>query len=508
MNTINKYIGLTLLVSGLLFSSCSESFLETTPASELNLDEYYITDGDFTKAITSVYHKCQDRIVQSMQYSLPLSDEAHAGGGGPSDFGDLQRLNIYNIDPSANGGWWSGCYEGIYRSNMILQKLDEPNSTSEAVGRQIRGEAHFMRALFYTYLYTMYGGVVIMDHPLTPSEYYEQVRSTADETYRFILEDVSKAIEFLPLTVPDEQKGRVTRDAAYMVKARAVLQANDESRMDEIADDMIAIIESGRYELYHDFKELWLREGEFTKENIWEIVNTSKANWGDWGNQMGGEGHSTVRQQGARGLYDPRGILDEGWGSCNPTVWLVSQFDKEKDTRYEGTFVDYEKLKEEVPGFRVADASGWYMYTGYGGWKYHPKTGYSSTVGVRELNYEMNHRQFRYAEVLMIAAEAVARGNKHDISKAQSYLDEIRRRAFKDNFVQKPITKANWKEVIIEERCLEFALEGFRYWDLMRLDLGDQYLSPLGWKPFHKYMPIPQATIDNTKGMIEQNPGY
>ncbi len=511
MNTIKKYISL-FAVACLLFSSC-DSFLETTPASQVNEDEFYKTDADFLMAITSVYHKCQDRIVQSMQYTLPLSDEAHAGGGGPSDFGDLQRLEIYNIDPSANGGWWSGCYEGIYRSNKILEKLDEPNSTSEAVARQIRGEAYFMRALFYTHLYTMYGGVVVMDHSLTPSEYYEQERATDAETYQFILADVAKAVEYLPIEVPDDQKGRVTRDAAYMVKARAVLQANDESRMDEIADDMIAMIESGRYELYPDFRGLWLREAEFSKEMIWEIVNTSKVAWGDWGNQMGGEGHSTVRQQGARGLYDPRStddgvVLEEGWGSCNPTVWLAEQFDKVNDTRYEGTLVDYEKLKVEIPGFRVADASGWYMYSGYGGWKYHPKKGYSSDTGVRELNYEMNHRQFRYAEALMIAAEAIARGSKHDISKAQNYLDQIRKRAFKDNFVQRVITKANWKEVIIEERNLEFALEGFRYWDLMRLDLGDKYLTALGWKPFHKYMPIPQSTIDNTKGKVVQNPGY
>lgn len=507
MNTIKKSIGIIAL-SGLLFSSCADSFLETTPASALNEDEFYQTDDDFNMAITSVYHKCQDRIVQALQYTLPLSDEAHAGGGGPSDFSDLQRLEIYNIDASANGGWWSGCYEGIFRSNVILQKLDLPNKTSAEVSKQVRGEAYFMRALYYTYLYTMYGGVVLMDHPLTPAEYYTQVRATDQETYDFILADIVKAVENLPATVPDNQKGRVTKDAAYIVKARLVLQANDESRIDEIAGDMIAMIESGKYELYGDFKDMWLREGEFCKENIWEIVNTSKANWGDWGNQMGGEGHSIVRQQGARGLYDPRGILDEGWGSCNPTLWLAAQFDKVNDTRYEGTLVDYELLKAEVPGFKVSDASGWYMYTGFGGWKYHPKTGYSSATGVRELNYEMNHRQFRYAETLMIAAEAIARGNKYDISKAQDYLDQIRKRAFKDKFVQRVINKSNWKQVIIEERNLEFALEGFRYWDLMRLDLGEQYLGTLGWKPFHKHMPIPQATIDNTSGMIKQNEGY
>lgn len=506
MKTIRSYA--LLAASGLLLASCSASFLETTPASQVNEEEFYKTDADFLKAITSVYHQCQDRIVQNMQYTLPLSDEAHAGGGGPTDFGDLQRLEIYNIDANANGGWWGGCYTGIYRSNIILQKLDLPNSASEAVARQIRGEAHFMRALFYQCLYQMYGGVVLIDHPLVPSEYFEQTRATEQKTYEFILADLAKAIELLPVTVDNANKGRVTRDAALMIKARLVFQANDESKMDETATDMVEMIESKRYELYPDFKELWLREGEFCKENIWEIVNTSKAAWGNWGNQMGGEGHSTVRQQGGRGLKDPRGILDDGWGSCNPTKWLADQFDKVNDTRYEGTLVDYEKLKAEISGFEVSDPSGWYMYSGYGGWKYHPKTGYSSTSGVRELNYEMNHRYIRYAETLMIAAEAIARGSKYDISQAQGYLDQIRKRAFGTNFVQRAISKENWKQVIIEERNLEFALEGFRYWDLMRLGLGEQYLGALGWKPFHKYMPIPQGTINNTDGKIVQNDGY
>lgn len=505
MNKIKIY---ALAAFGLMLASCSASFLETTPASQVNEEDFYKTDDDFLKAICAVYHQCQDRIVQNMQYTLPLSDEAHAGGGSPTDFGDLQRLEIYNIDANANGGWWSGCYTGIYRANIVLQKLDLPNEASEAVARQIRGEAHFMRALFFQCLHQMYGGVVLIDHPLTPSEYFEQTRATEQATYEFILADLAKAVEYLPTTVDASNLGRVTKDAALMIKARLVLQANDQSKMDEVATDMVGMIESGRYELYPDFRQMWLREGEFSRESIWDIVNTSKAVWGNWGNQMGGEGHSTVRQQGGRGLQDPRGILDDGWGSCNPTKWLADQFDKVNDTRYEGTLVDYEKLKTEVEGFRVSDPSGWYMYSGFGGWKYHPKTGYSSVGGVRELNYEMNHRYIRFAETLMIAAETIARGSKYDIAKAQEYLDLIRKRAFGDKFVQRPITKENWKQVIIEERNLEFALEGFRYWDLMRLDLGEQYLGSLGWKPFHKYMPIPQATINNTDGKIAQNDGY
>lgn len=506
MNKMKIYALIAIL--GLGFASCSDSFLETKPSSALGEDESYKTDKDFTMAITSVYHMCQDRIVQNMLYTLTLSDEAHAGGGSPTDFGDLQRLEIYNIDAWANGGWWSGCYNGIYRANKILQKLDGPNNASKAVADRIRGEALFMRALFYQCLYTMYGGVVIIDHPFTPSEYYGQTRATEKATYDFILGDIEKALMLLPETVPDNEKGRVTKDAMLMIKARLVLQANDETKMDEVADDMISIINTHRYELYPDFKELWLKEGEFCKENIWEIVNSNKAEWGSWSNQMGGEGHATVRQMGGRGVRDPRGILEEGWGACNPTKWLVDQFDKTNDTRYEGTLVDYAKLKAEVPGFQVADASGWYMYSGFSGWKYHPKVGYSSKVGVRELNYDMNHRYIRYAETLMIAAEAIARGTKHDISKAQDYLDQIRKRAFKTNFVRREITKANWKQVIIEERNLEFALEGFRYWDLMRLDLGKQYLGATKWLPFHRHMPIPQGTIDNTNKMIEQNEGY
>ena len=114
----------------------------------------------------------------------------------------------------------------------------------------------------------------------------------------------------------------------------------------------------------------------------------------------------------------------------------------------------------------------------------------------------------RYGEVLLIAAEAIARGSRHNISLAQGYLDDLRKRAFKENFEQIVITKSNWRDVIIKERCLELALEGFRYWDLMRLDLGYQYLTSIGWRSHHRYMPIPQETIDNSFGSVKQNAGY
>ncbi|MCD8081020.1 MAG: RagB/SusD family nutrient uptake outer membrane protein [Bacteroides sp.] len=505
---MKKIVSIVTCAVWLIASSCSDSFLQSNPNSAINESEFYQTDDDFFKAIVSVYHTCQDVVVQTLQYTLPLSDEAHAGGGSSSDFADLQRLNLYNITATGNAGWWSGMYQGIYKVNTILSRLDDAPRTTEAHSLRIRGEAHFMRALFYYYLYTMYGGVVLIDHPLAPSEYFDQERATAEATYRFILEDVNRAIEYLPAEIADSEKGRVGKDAAWLLKARTVLMGNDESLMDEIATEMKGIIDSGRYELYDDFETMWLREGEFCRENLWEIVNSKGAHSSDWDNQMAGEGNPIPRLQGARGLVDPRGILESGWGSCNPSLWLAEQYDKEHDTRYPGTLIDYEKLMEEVEGFRVSNTSGWYMYTGYGGAKYHARAGYSSDNGVRELNYEMNFRQMRYAEVLLVAAEAIARGSKYDISLAQEYYDQVRIRAYKEHHVQKPFTRENWKQRIIEERCLELALEGFRYWDLMRLDLGDQYLKDLGWKPFNRYMPIPQSTIDTTNGKIRQNDEY
>ena len=499
---------ISMIAGALLLGSCSDSFLDSTPSTTINESETYQTNKDFFTAIASVYNASQTFVVQSLLETLTLSDESHAGGGGPTDFAHLQKMELYNVDAATTFGWWDRMYASIYKANVILDKIEKPNKATPEFADRIKGEALFMRALFYYHLYQMYGEVAIIDHPLAVSEYYNQVKSSEEDVYKFMMSDIKQAIELLPATVADKELGRVTKDAASVLKARIVLMANDESMMDEIATDMINIVNSNRYQLYDNFRDMWLREGEFCSESIWEIVFSSESNWSDWGNLFGGEGNPLAIQVGYRVGGYAYGIMASGWGAANPTKWLAGQFDKEKDTRFHGSLVDCNEMYSFVPNFEELISAAWYNYSGYAHWKYNPKTGYTSETGVPELNYNINHRAMRYAEVLLIGAEAIARGNNHSISIAQDYLDQIRIRAFKDNFAQVLITKANWKDVIINERCLELALEGFRYWDLMRLGLGEKYLSHLGWQPKNKYMPIPQETVDNSFGSIKQNPNY
>ena len=507
---MKKYTYIALIIFGLFAGACSDSFLDTTSSTTVSEEDSYKTDKDFISAIVGVYNNCQLHIVQGLLETLTLSDEAHAGGGGPTDFAHLQQMELFNVDAATTFGWWERMYGGIYKANIILQKLEGSHDATPDLANRIKGEAYFMRALFYYHLFQMYGELVIVDHPLMVDEYYNQTKASTDEVYKFMLADIKEAIDLLPNSVEEKEMGRVTKDAAYVLKARIVLMANDESKMDEIATDMKTIIDSKRYSLVDNFQWMWLREGEFCSESIWEIVFSSKSNWGTWNNLFGGEGNPLVIQVGYRVGEYALPPLASGWGAANPTAWLANQFDRVNDTRFAGTLIDCNALYASIgiPNFAEMIAPHWYNYSGYAHWKYNPKDGYTSETGIPELNYDINHRAMRYAEVLLIAAEATARGNKYPIALAQDYLDEIRKRAFKDNFVQIPITKANWKEVIINERCLELALEGFRYWDLMRLDLGEQYLSHIRWQPKHRYMPIPQETIDKSFGSIKQNPNY
>lgn len=518
INNMKRILFLSMIA--LLFASC-DKFLESYPKTQLNDGEFYNTQEGVMMGLYGVMNTLNNDLMTLYSTFIYISDEGESGGGpGEGGFG----LDLFQYDYSNCPNWWGGewdlgMYKGIARCNMLLSKLDGAD-ISPQVRERVKAEVTLARVIFYYYLFIGYEQFVIIDHVITPGEMYNVRKSSREECYQFILNDLTNdVIGHLPITVPANEAGRYTNDAALVIKTKLILFARDESRYSEALADIKTVISSNRYDLYPNFQSLWLQEGEFCNESLLEFVFTDKANSNDWGGENTGVAFKIVTWVSGRDISDPRsaeeGGLGGGWGQAtvkrNVYDWYESG-----DVRREGTFIDYEVEKQKVMGLGYGDvfyvAANQISYDGLGNYKYHARKGYTSATATSYLNYNNNFRYLRFADVLLLGAELSARahGGTAD-AEGQAWFDKIRDRAWgyypntpPNTLHRKTATLNN----IFNERGLEFAYEMQRWVDLMRFDKGAEILGAKGWTEKFRYMPISQMDIEESNGALTQNPGW
>jgi hypothetical protein len=185
-----------------------------------------------------------------------------------------------------------------------------------------------------------------------------------------------------------------------------------------------------------------------------------------------------------------------------PTANLAAAFTA-GDTRKTVTVLDIEAYKTANPGMNITYTVAPYKNTGLYNQKYLPRVG--QTSGQVELNYLNNYRAIRYADVLLMAAEANNRAAAPNDAKAQLYLNQVRARAFGNNSNNVSATGTALRTAIWDERRLELGMEGHRFFDLVRT--GQAASKITGWAANkNEVFPIPQAEVDISG--LEQNPGY
>jgi hypothetical protein len=344
-------------------------------------------------------------------------------------------------------------------------------------------EARFLRGYFYFNLVRSFGGVPKIDKvPVTEEEISNTyVRASADEIWDLIESDFQAALSLPSTQLVD--LGRGTSDAARAFLAKSALYRKNWSSTLAYCDDLI---NSGRYELMADYSHIWREIGEFSKESIWEV------NCKGTDPQKGIIGYFVVQapRSGARGL---------GWGFNTPSLDLVNAYEP-GDVRKDATII--------TSGQTLWD--GWETDPNHPN-KYYNYKAYVSRIaeswGKGDNETTKNLRVIRYAEVLLMAAEAENElGNS---SKACDYLNIVRKRAGLSDFTssdQSAVREAIWKE-----RRVELAFEHDRTFDLRRQGRIGQVMRAHG-KPFvdgkHELFPIPQRQIDLGEGKLIQNPGY
>jgi len=456
----------------LSLGSCS---LDTEPLTQLTDTNFYKTTDDAYTALVGCYDGLQVATGAS-GLGVPVISEVMSddcfGGTGNSDGFNYAAIDEFDITRSPSdvdllNGNWIGYYKALYRCNVFLSKMDQIDWKGNTTLRKTyESETKFIRAYLYFEMVRLWGNIPLLTEP--SSENVPQ--ANPDEVYKVIAQDLVFASDNLPATAYNATTGgRITKWAAKSLLGRVYLYYTGYYGKTDLVGVVTKaqalghlenVIASSGHGLVDDFSTLWPAAsvdkyaGEGNKENVFAIKYTYTSDYN--GNT---DGNHWLVMFGMREFSSyPYG---RGWGiTVNSKLWNVYAAN---DTRRVATVIG---IDEEKIAFDKKNSQR--EYTGYYNKKYTPmvdKDGKDLPLTMGSQFWDISQFQdyvvLRYADVLLMAAE-LGSGN------AQAYFDEVRKRAYKANFTTLPVNADN----ILKERHLEFALEGVRYWDLLRQGIG------------------------------------
>lgn len=504
------YILIPLIVLGLTFSSC-EKYLDVQQKSVLSTEDYYknATAKEADALIASVYKMywggrdvtCVNGI-EKILFLNSLDDDHYPGGGSFSDAtNQYQEAGNYNVTSAdfALKIVYKGIYSVIYHCNLILEKIPE---TSDPEINRVKAEANFLRALAMFDAVRWWGTPPLADHVLSQSEYYQENTPT-DVSINWILEQMGDAVSKLP---PISGKGRqaefgarISKHAALAFKGKVELwygqKTNNKEMIAAAVKDLGEVINSGLYDLVADMFILERPAGDFCEEYLFE--HNSAEDDGFPGNPQNDLRHMWTGWPD--GIVAPNNIYT-GWG-WNAVSGDFGRFLKEHEgdvekPRFKSTIHTYEQVlsmdynEGAIPGVRssgICHNEGYFTYRGIafledfydipGFWKY------SRT----------NAAMLRYAEVLLLYAEAQFLNDKDADGSGLEALNKVRRRAQIDE------VSALTYQIIKDERRAELFYEQERFFDLVRWGDAPAVLKDKGKKLYKFYGYKPGTTEWNVE---------
>ncbi|WP_282135618.1 RagB/SusD family nutrient uptake outer membrane protein [Seonamhaeicola maritimus] len=495
---------LSLSVLTLMFLiSCSESYLEVEPKGTSLEENYYKNEAEAYSGLVAVYDIIgkQSKGFENMIALLNSgSDDHYTGGGSSTDGAQLQGFSNYTIDPSTIAtSYWTDFYQGIFRANTMLLKLPEVEM-DESLKNRFTAETKALRAIYYFELVRMFGNIPLITTPLTSDEFYSVVQTNPNEVYTRIETDLLEAIPDLPMSLDlANEAGRLTKGAGKAMLGKVYLY---QGKNTEAANQLSEVngtpgsISSFGYKLLDDFADLWVISNTYNTESIIEIAHTDKSNadWGNWGSGAD-EGNSLNIMVCPRGFTRTSGSTApdyvSGWGFSIITQDLYDAMSG--DPRFDSTIEDIQAWSDAGQ----VEYEHSYQNTGYYLKKFMPlKSDTSTGGGADALNYKQHTYMIRLADTYLMEAEALGGTG----ARAQALLDAVRARVGLSSI---PVTM----EAIYNERRMELAGEGHRWYDLVRTGRAATVLADRGFVAGkNEILPIPLPELENTA--LVQNPNY
>lgn len=416
------------------------------------------------------------------------SDDTEKGSSASdgADWGVIFDEFQYVKDHWSTNTYWDNHYTFIGLCNTAIQfadslKLDDPASRTNIA------EARFFRAFAYFDLVRAYGEVPLINFRVYNAAQANIPKSTVAQIYGQIDEDLSYAAANLPLNWGTKYPGRLTSGAAKTLQAKAMLYRQNWAGALGLLKQ---VIDSKEYSLMANYGKIFTEDGENKEESILEIQcytgPNGQDNYWSW----------YAVAQGVRGSD----AWDLGWGWNTPTQSLVDAYGSDprknstilfsgSDDGYGGTVPAYPTVPRKYWNKKVLTNPSVRAYTG------------------ERQGWWVNQRLLRYADVLLMAAEAANEvGGATNEALAVDLIKQIRQRVGLSAIAF--VDKAQMRTAIQNERRLEMGMENERFFDLVRWNLATTVLGPLGYTNKHRYYPLPQPAIDRSNGVLKQNPDW
>ena len=480
-----------LLLSVTSITSCSDDFIDVE-SGDVTSGDFFNTEADYQNALIGAYD-----LLQTVNWFAMLSeiasDNTLAGGESATDVVGIQEIDdmIHTPVNQQIRDVWNWMYAGVNRANFILEFQDK----IEFQGKEkVLAQARFLRAYYYFELVKWFGDIPLaVDRQILFGEETSIDRTLASEVYTQIETDLIYASENLPYT--QSETGRITKGAAQALLGKAYLYQEKFTESAQVLEDLIA---NGPHDLVADYTIIFEQEGENNVESVFEVQHTDIQGAG-FGCFQCSEGNIAVGFSGIRNYEGPD--FSSGFSFNVPTQEAYDAYAND-DPRRDVAILDIDAWAAQTG----ATYGIGYEHTGYFNRKYIPRKRVSGAQPDLNLTNPNNYRAIRFADVLLMAAEALNRGAISDV-RAQDYLNRVRSRGFGDSDHNITSTGSALTNAIYNERRIELLGEGHRFFDLVRTGRAASEIDGFVTNK-HELFPIPAIEIQLAGNRWTQNPGY
>ena len=494
---MRKFKSIKLIITGaalfsVLIFACTDDFVETTPEYSIDSENFFNSEKDYYYALIGAYDILQSTYVNAILGEI-ASDNTLCGGENATDVIGWQQVDdmIHTPVNSNLHDLWNWMFAGVQRTNYFMEFKDNMDFAGK---EQMIGEIRFLRAYYYFELVKWFGPVPLkVDQRFELDDETTIPRSPVEDVYAQIEADLMYADSVLDYTAP--AIGRTTKGAAQALLGKAYLY---QEKFDKAAIILEKLILEGPYSLETDYNKIFEMEGENGSGSVFEVQYTD-VEGASFDCLQCSEGNVAVGFSGVRGYEGP--LFTPGFSFNVPTQEAVDEFEAD-DPRLAVAILDIEALADTAD----IEYNTGYEHTGYFNRKYLPRKRSAEAQGDLNLTNPNNYRAIRYADVLLMAAEAFNRGGIDD-GKAQGYLNQVRQRAFGDTDHDVLLTGSDLTQAIYHERRVELMGEGHHFFDLVRTGrAADEIEGFVAGK--NELFPIPIEEIQFSNGNWENNPNY